>query len=545
MGPAPWGWATITRNPSEEALALPMSAPTDDRATSRVPRGLATVRELLALEPLRLTLVAGAAGLDRPIRWAHAIELLDPRPYLRGGELVLTMGSELLDDDACRRFVEAVLERQASGIGFGCGNYHPAAPPALRAACEAAGLALLEVPHEIPFMAITEELAERMAAQRGARDRRTLRREAHLLDVVAEGQALDGLARTIARELGSMIVIADLDGTLEAIADTGGTALNAADLVGRAIARARPGDRRATSDDGVVACELVAVRHQKRTIGWLGRLAPRGAPRPEALEVLQAAAPIVSIELATRAQERIGDRRLVGRLLEMVRSGIADPIVLDERLGEARLDVNRLVVSVWAPSSADQLRHALPRVVIGDAGGRCHVLGDEPDRFAQLAGERHLACGIGSVVPLRELSRSLVEAEAAYLIAAERGSVATWRDLASLPTLLGQQPTDRLAAFATQLVLPIVEYDAKQRGELLETLRAFIELEGAVEATARRLHVHPNSLRHRLRRIRTLTGRDPFAFLDRVALYVGLWAWDAQHRRSPQASRSNVVVPDD
>lgn len=53
-----------------------------------VPR--VTVRQLLAVPRFRLRLVAGEAGLDRPVRWAHSTELLDPGPYLRGHELVLT-----------------------------------------------------------------------------------------------------------------------------------------------------------------------------------------------------------------------------------------------------------------------------------------------------------------------------------------------------------------------------------------------------------------------------------------------------------------------
>jgi hypothetical protein len=45
-----------------------------------------TVRGLLSLPRLGLTVHAGAAGLDREIRWAHAIELDDPTPLLTGGE---------------------------------------------------------------------------------------------------------------------------------------------------------------------------------------------------------------------------------------------------------------------------------------------------------------------------------------------------------------------------------------------------------------------------------------------------------------------------
>ena len=51
-----------------------------------------TVADLLAIDELRLGLVAGADGLDRPIRWAHVSELKDPTRFLRGGEVLLTTG---------------------------------------------------------------------------------------------------------------------------------------------------------------------------------------------------------------------------------------------------------------------------------------------------------------------------------------------------------------------------------------------------------------------------------------------------------------------
>lgn len=41
------------------------------------------------------------------------------------------------------------------------------------------------------------------------------------------------------------------------------------------------------------------------------------------------------------------------------------------------------------------------------------------------------------------------------------------------------------------------------------------------------LFLHVNSLRHRLTRVEELTGCNPLAFSDRVALAVALAAWDA------------------
>ena len=53
---------------------------------------------MLTLRELEVRVVAGEAGLDRPVRWVHISELADPTPWLSGGELLLTTGLQLGDD---------------------------------------------------------------------------------------------------------------------------------------------------------------------------------------------------------------------------------------------------------------------------------------------------------------------------------------------------------------------------------------------------------------------------------------------------------------
>src|SRR5260370_42630275 len=48
-----------------------------------------TVRELLQLPHLRLTLTAGAAGLDRQVSWVHSSDLPNPWEWLGPAELLL------------------------------------------------------------------------------------------------------------------------------------------------------------------------------------------------------------------------------------------------------------------------------------------------------------------------------------------------------------------------------------------------------------------------------------------------------------------------
>ncbi|MDI1463790.1 helix-turn-helix domain-containing protein [Catellatospora sp. KI3] len=66
---------------------------------------------------------------------------------------------------------------------------------------------------------------------------------------------------------------------------------------------------------------------------------------------------------------------------------------------------------------------------------------------------------------------------------------------------------------------------ARTSGELLETLDSFLVHGGALEATARALFVHPNTVRYRLRRVAEVTGFAPLtprdAFTLKIALALG------------------------
>jgi DNA-binding PucR family transcriptional regulator len=75
------------------------------------------------------------------------------------------------------------------------------------------------------------------------------------------------------------------------------------------------------------------------------------------------------------------------------------------------------------------------------------------------------------------------------------------------------------------LLVEIFEPLADDRGALLSTVEAYLGTGSSIEATARRLLVHPNTVRYRLRRVHDLTGWSPTdprgSFVMRVALTLG------------------------
>ena len=94
------------------------------------------------------------------------------------------------------------------------------------------------------------------------------------------------------------------------------------------------------------------------------------------------------------------------------------------------------------------------------------------------------------------------------------------RELLPERALLGDA-TAAIAALETEVMRPLADAGPT----LVETLDAYLDSGGAIEACARKLFVHPNTVRYRLKRIADFTGRDPTlprdAYVLRVAATVG------------------------
>ena len=65
-------------------------------------------------------------------------------------------------------------------------------------------------------------------------------------------------------------------------------------------------------------------------------------------------------------------------------------------------------------------------------------------------------------------------------------------------------------------------HDSDDLRSALETLRAYLEGSRSIEAAARTLFVHANTVRYRLRRITELTGHDPTTPRGGLALQLAL-----------------------
>jgi DNA-binding PucR family transcriptional regulator len=123
-----------------------------------------TVESLIS--ELGLELFSGRSSAKAHVRWVHITELVDPTPWLKGGELLLTTGIQLKGPKVQHELVQRLAEHEIAGLGFGTGFAHKKVPVALVNAARKLDFPVFEVPYELPFIAITERVFAQLVDER-------------------------------------------------------------------------------------------------------------------------------------------------------------------------------------------------------------------------------------------------------------------------------------------------------------------------------------------------------------------------------------------
>ena len=171
-----------------------------------------TTAQLLDNPALGLRLHTTNAPVDRPLSWVHVSELADPTPFLQGGELLLTTGLVLRPENPVQDYVQRLASAGVAGLGLGTGLSHETVPPELVAAADAAGLALLEVPRETPFIALSRAVSAALAADAYAVVSRTSAAQQELTRAALSAGGPAAVVERLASQVGGWTVLFDAAG---------------------------------------------------------------------------------------------------------------------------------------------------------------------------------------------------------------------------------------------------------------------------------------------------------------------------------------------
>lgn len=328
----------------------------------------------------------------------------------------------------------------------------------------------------------------------------------------------------------------------------------------------------------------IAVRAGTEVLGYIWAAVAHPLT-PEQLARFAEFAPSVALRLANLRTETSYARKQRGELTAAVLSGLASP------MEASRLHLGAGLMCVFAAAPrlpvdgertaqndatlvsdlqrfADTLEYFLTAVhprsasVVG-TGAVYVIVGWAPGTPDALAATAQLARGFLARTPLAKSfavsvsgpARSLgdiqqlrAQADAslrALRHPANRGPAVRTVDETALAVMLLQvsDALDALGLPAATGALDLLQRHEGAGGLLSSTLAAYLDAAGSVDTAAETLHVHPNTLRYRLRRIRELSGLDltdaDSVLLAHLQLRVGALRADAGLPASARGERTN------
>lgn len=143
----------------------------------------------------QLQLLAGAAGLNRPIDWVQFTEDSATTDFLKGGELIITTGMSCDSDSWLFDFITRLIARNSAGLILNTGRYLfvDAISTAVIALCDEHQFPLFAMPWKIHLAAIMQDYGNRLFTQSYQEDRTTMAFSRLLLHPDAPEAAIDTL----------------------------------------------------------------------------------------------------------------------------------------------------------------------------------------------------------------------------------------------------------------------------------------------------------------------------------------------------------------
>lgn len=491
--------------------------------------------------------VGGADGLNRIITNVNVMEVPDILPWIRPGNFIFTTAYAIKDDiEAQKMLIPQLAKRGASGLAIKSQRYIETIPRYMIEAANNLSFPLIELPVEVNFSELISSILTQIVNRQASFLEHSVKVHQQFTDLILNGGQLHQIAEALAELIDAYVCLEDLINFRRVIypSELPDHIMN---IFEKTYSERKIEDfyRQQINIEGTKLENVVLpIIVEGQQYGWIQAIVIDRDFSLFELTTLERVCSIVALDILRQQNVIQVENRYKGEFLnQLLSSPEHSEKVFIERSKTFGWDISKNNVALIFEVNPDQEkklklkqhdiksqaalllknycdRNKLRYFLVNNDEGIILFL-DSDLVFANnsiihqlkaLLNYWHVSIGIGNgYCGIKGIKKSFREAKLAlevgkYLFGS--GQVIYYHDLGVYSLLLKNTDIVELKDFVHEMLGPLEVYDLNKKGELLKTLKTFLETNCNVKETAEKLYMHYNTVLYRVNKIRELIGVD-------------------------------------
>lgn len=493
-----------------------------------------TVEDALSVYPLSEgKLVAGAAGKNRIVKSVNVMDAPDIWDWIKDGEMLFTTGYLIKDDpQGGAGLLEQLNRRGSSGLGIKLGRFWEQIPPTLILMADKLGFPLIQLPYEFTFSDQMNGLY-RAEMQRSTKAlQAAMEKQKRLMRFALQSDPILQLFEEISGVVGYPLAVVSAEGR---------ALFNNSGVPEESLLRAWPWTGRHPWVKGEGwQCYRVPLLSGAKPAGYACFVT--GEPLFTTLEegLFHQAAELIAYQMEARIQSADNRSR---QYEDQIRACLAGALPPAELAAYGESSGNSVLKGAYIPvltspggtsdtagrsARMERIRQEYGSHPVLSALGALHLDMEEgvlslfPDgagadelaeHLASCSGNLRKSAGCVARAAIggrrsgeQSLASAWMELKETLRLAAEWGvpdPVVPYRKL-ELAYLFEHCPKERMAAFCDRVLGGLLRKEPEYRQEMLRTLEVYLDNDGQLSETAKKLYIHRNTASYRMDKISEL-----------------------------------------
>ncbi|PRR69499.1 PucR family transcriptional regulator [Neomoorella humiferrea] len=489
--------------------------------------------------------VGGVDGLNRIITNVNVMEVPDILPWIRPGDFIFTTAYAIKDDvEAQKILIPQLAKRGASGLAIKSQRYIETIPRYMIEAANNLSFPLIELPVEVNFSELISSILTQIVNRQASFLEHSVKVHQQFTDLILNGGQLDQIAEALTELIDAYVCLEDLINFRRVIypPELPGHIMS---LFEKNYTDIQDFYRQEINIEGTkLESVILPIIVEGQQYGWVQAIAIDRDFSLFELTTLERVCSIVALDILRQQNVTQVENRYKGEFLnQLLSSPEHNEKVFIERSKTFGWDIsknNATLIFEVLPGHEKKLkikqqdiksqaaillknycdRNKLRYFLVNNDEGIILFL--ESDlvfannniihQLKALLNYWHVTIGIGNGYSgIKGIKKSFREAKLAlevgkYLFGS--GQVIYYRDLGVYSLLLKNTDIAELKDFVQEMLGPLEIYDLNKKGELLKTLKTFLETNCNVKETAEKLYMHYNTVLYRVNKIKELIGVD-------------------------------------